>query len=156
MSGAHDLALFLHLLGVLGLVSGVVLAAVAHGRARRAVELGEIVALLRLARSGVLLAAPCALVLVAAGVWLADLDRLGWHTGWLRAAVGLFLLSAVLGAAGGRLPRRARELAEQLHASGGEPNEALDELLDGRPSRIANLASAAAMVGVLWLMVAKP
>ena len=156
MPDAHDVALFLHLLGVLGLVSGIALAAIAHARARRALDLGEIVGVLRLARSGVLLAAPCAVVVVAAGIWLAELERLGWDTGWLRAAVGLFVLSALLGAFGGRAPRLARELAELLYATGGEPTDTLDELLDDRPSRIANIASAVAMVGVLWLMVAKP
>lgn len=153
----RDLALFLHLLGVLGLTSGIVLAAVAHARARRSADIGEVVALLRLARTGVLLAAPSALVVVGAGAWLVGIaGHLDWSTGWLRAAVALFVVSLLLGGAGGRRLRHARELAERLQASGGEPTRELGELLGDRPSQIANLASAAAMAGVLWLMVAKP
>jgi uncharacterized membrane protein len=116
----------------------------------------EVAALLRLARTGVLLAAPAAVLVVGAGIWLAALAHLGWHTGWLRAAVVLFVLSAGLGAAGGRRPRRAREHADRLSAARRPADRELRRLLDDRASQLANLASVVAMLAVLWLMIAKP
>jgi uncharacterized membrane protein len=152
----HDVALFLHLLGVLTLVAGIATAAVAQAVARRASAPGEVAAILRAARVGVLLAAPGVVVVVGAGAWLVHLDGLGWGTSWLVGALGLLVLALVLGAAGGRRPRHARELAERLRDAGAEITPELRALLDDRLSALANLASAVAMLGVLWLMVAKP
>lgn len=153
---ARDVALFLHLLGVITLMAGIAIAAVAHARARREESAEAVVVLLRLARTGVLLAAPAALVVIGAGSWLVSIEHLGWDADWLRAAIAVFVVSLLLGAAGGRRPRQARELAEQLRADGRPPDEELRTLLDDRPSLLANLASAVAMLVVLWLMVAKP
>ncbi|MBB4664761.1 DUF2269 family protein [Conexibacter arvalis] len=155
-SGARDVALFLHLLGVIALLAGIAIAAVAHARARREESTEAVVVLLRLARTGVLLAAPAALLVVGAGAWLVSIQHLAWDTGWLRTAIALFVVSLVLGAAGGRRPRQARELAERLRTDGRPPNDALRALLDDRASLLANAASAIAMLVVLWLMVAKP
>jgi uncharacterized membrane protein len=152
----HDAALFLHLLGVLTLFSGVAIAAVGHRAARRSSDAGEIAAVLRLARAGVLLAAPGLIVVVGAGAWLVHLDGLGWDEPWLTKALGLLVLALVLGALGGRRLRHARELAERLRDAGEEVTPELRALLGDRLSAAANLASTVAMLGVLWLMVAKP
>lgn len=153
---SHDVALFLHLLGVLTLVAGIAVAAVAHALARRATSATEIAAILRAARTGVPLAAPGLIVVVAAGAWLVHLDGIGWDTPWLSKALGLLAIALVLGAAGGRRPRQAREQAERLRDAGHDITPELRRLLNDRWSALANLASAIAMLGVLWLMVAKP
>jgi uncharacterized membrane protein len=152
----HDVALFLHLLGVLTLVAGIATAAVAQAVARRVGAPAEVAAILRAARVGVLVAAPGVVVVVGAGAWLVHLDGLGWGTRWLVEALALLVVALVLGAVGGRRPRHARELAERLRDAGGEVTPELRALLDDRLSALANLASAVAMLGVLWLMVAKP
>jgi uncharacterized membrane protein len=152
----HDVALFLHLLGVLTLVAGIATAAVAQAVARRAGGPAEVAAILLAARVGVLLAAPGVVVVVGAGAWLVHLDGLGWGTSWLAGALGLLALALVLGAAGGRRPRHARKLAQRLRDADAEITPELRALLDDRLSALANLASAGAMLGVLWLMVAKP
>jgi uncharacterized membrane protein len=152
----RDIALFLHLLGVVGLTAGIAAAALSHALARRTHSAGEVAALLGVARAGVLLAAPSAFLLVGAGIWLVTLERVGWDASWLRSAIVLFAVSLVLGAVGGRRARRARVLARQLGADGQAPTPVLRRLLDDRPSRIANVASTLAMIAVLWLMVAKP
>jgi uncharacterized membrane protein len=152
----HDAALYLHLLGVLGLVAGVVTAGLAQVLARRATSAAEIAAILRLARAGVLVAAPGVVTVVGAGAWLVHLDGLGWDTSWLVEALGLFALALVLGAAGGRRPRRARELAERLRDDDAQPTPELRDLLGDRWSALANVLSAVALLGVLWLMVAQP
>ncbi|MGD9695033.1 MAG: DUF2269 family protein [Thermoleophilia bacterium] len=152
----HDLALFLHLLGVVAMLSGIVVAAVAHGAARRRSTAAEVAALLGAARTGVLLAGPGALVVVGSGAWLVDLLGIGYGAGWLSAALALLAAALVLGALGGRAPKRARLLAEQ-HAAARQPvSPQLRALLDDRPSRLLNHASALLMIGVLALMVFKP
>ena len=153
---AHDVALFAHLLGVLLLVSGIVVAGVGQRLARRSGTVAEIATLLRVARVGVLLAAPGALVVILAGAWLVDLDGLGWHTSWLMAALALLAISFVLGALGGRRPRHARELAERLRDAGEAVTPELVRMLADRWSALANALSGLTMLGVLWLMVAKP
>jgi uncharacterized membrane protein len=152
----HDVALFLHLLGVLALVAGIAVAAVAQAVARRASGAAEIAAILRAARAGVLLAAPGVVVVIGAGVWLVHLDGLKWDTPWLTEALALLVVALVLGAAGGRRPRLARELAERLRDAGDDVTPQLRRLLADRWSELANLAAGAAMLGVLWLMVSRP
>lgn len=153
---SRDLALFLHLLGVLTLVAGIATAGCGHRLARRADRVADIAVLLRVAPTGVLLAAPGALLLLAAGIWLIHLEHLSLDVRWLRDAIALFVLALFLGAAGGRAPRRARELAEQLRSADGDTTPQLRELLEDRVAMLANLASSAAMLSVLWLMVTKP
>ena len=152
----HDLALFLHLLGVVSMFSGIAVAALAQARARTRDDPAEVALTLGFARTGVLLAGPGVLLTLAAGGWLMSLDDLGFDTGWLATAVGLFLVSMLLGALGGRRPRLARELAERLAASGDSVTPDLRRLLDDRASLVLNIASALTMLAVLWLMVSKP
>ncbi|MCW3041506.1 MAG: hypothetical protein JWM31_3411 [Solirubrobacterales bacterium] len=152
----RELALFLHLLGVLTMVAGIAIAGVMHRLARRADRVTDVVVLLRAARTGVLLAVPGVLLLLIAGWWLIHLEHLSLDVRWLRDAIGLVVFAAIFGAAGGRTPRRARGLAEQLQATGGSVTPELRGLLDDRVAMLANVAASAALLGVLWLMVAKP
>jgi uncharacterized membrane protein len=157
MVNDYNVALFLHLLGVLLLVSGIVVAGAAHTQASRRRVPGEIAALLVLARAGVLLAAPGVLLVVGAGVWLVNLeDDIGMDTGWLQAALGLFVVAMVLGALGGQQPKRARLLAQSLEQEGGPVSVELEVLLEDRRARYLNSLSALAMLGILALMVFKP
>jgi hypothetical protein len=153
----HRFALLLHLLGVLALTSGIVVAGAAHAVARRRDSPEAIAALLGLARIGVLLAGPGALVVVGAGAWLVHLEHLSvLHTEWLRSAVGLFVVSLALGAGGGQGPKQARLLATELAQAGRPVTAELEPLLADRRARLLNPASAVAMLGVLVLMVYRP
>lgn len=153
----HDLALFLHLLGVLLFVSGIVVAGVAFEAARRRESPGEIALLLGLTRTGVLLVAAGGLLLLGSGTWLVELEEeIGYDAGWIQAAIGLFALAMALGGLAGQRPKQARKLAARL-AEGDEPaNAELRGLLDDRLSLAANYASAALVLAILALMVFKP
>ncbi len=153
----EDVALFLHLLGVLLFVSGIVVAGVAFEAARRKETAAEVALLLGLSRYGVALVGAGALLLFVCGLWLVGLeDDVGFGTAWVDAAIALFLLVIALGSLGGRRPKQARLQAAGL-AERGEPVGAeLRAVLDDPSSRAANYASAVLVLAILALMVFKP
>ncbi len=152
----HDVALFLHITGALLLAGGIVAAGVAFEAARRGEAPAEIALLLGLTRIGAAaIGAGTGLVLIC-GLWLVHLDQLSLRTGWIEAALALLVAMVVLGALGGRRPKRARRIATQLAERGEAATPELRSLLDDPPSRIANYLAAACMLAILWLMVSKP
>jgi len=154
---AHDWALFFHLLGALVLVAGVTVAGVAFEAARRRERPDEIAILLGLTRAGVLLVAIGAVTVLAFGLWLVGLeDDIDFGTAWLSAALALFVLVLVVGALGGRRPKRARLLAERLARDGEPSTPELRALLDDRLALALNYLAAVLLVAILVLMVFKP
>jgi uncharacterized membrane protein len=152
----EEVALFLHLLGALTFTAGIVVAGLAFESARRRERPEEIALLLSLSRFGVLLVASGGLLLLGFGLWLVELADVGYDAGWVQAAIGLFVLAVILGAAGGRRPKQARLIASRLADDGAPLNAELQSLLDDRPSRAANYLSAALVVAILALMAFKP
>ena len=152
----EDAALFFHLLGALLFVAGIVLAGVAFETARRRERPAEIALLLGLTRFGVLLVVPGGLLLLACGLWLVDLEGVGYGAGWIDAAIALFAVALVLGGLGGQRPKQARKLATRLANDGRPAGAELRALLDDPLSRAANYASAALVLAILALMVFKP
>jgi uncharacterized membrane protein len=148
--------LFLHILGALLFVAGIVVAGVGFEAARRREQPAEIALLLGLTRSGVALVGLGALLLLGCGLWLIGLADVGFGTGWVDAALALFVLAMLLGAIGGQRPKQARELAARLEQEGRPTGPELRALLDDSASRAANYASAALVVAILALMVFKP
>lgn len=152
----YQLALFFHLLGALLFVSGIVLAGVAFESARRRQRPADIALLLGLTRAGVALVGFGALLLLGFGLWLVHLGGFGYGSGWIDAAIVLYLVSLVLGAIGGRRPKQARRLAARLAAEDAPASTELRALLDDRLSLAINYASAVAVLAILVLMVFKP
>ena len=152
----EDFALFGHLIGVLLLVSGAVVASVAFESGRRREAPSEIALLLGLARTGALLAMLGIVIVPVFGFWLVDAADVSTGAGWLRAAFLLFIAAAVLGGIGGRAPRHARELAARLAAEGKPATPELRALLDDPRARLVNYASGALILIILVLMVWKP
>ena len=151
-----DVALFFHLLGALLFVAGIIVAGAAFEVARRRERPSEIALLLGLTRIGVVLVGIGALLLLGFGLWLVHLGHFGYGTDWVDAAIALYLLVLVLGAAGGRRPKQARRLASRLATEDTPASAELRALLDDRFSLAANYASAAAVLAILALMVFKP
>jgi hypothetical protein len=143
-----DVAVLLHLAGAIAFFSGMAVAAAAQLAGSRRTVPGEVAAALSVARTGVALVGAGFVVLVASGPWLLELTPASAGDGWVAASGALLLAAAVLGAVGGRAPKRARLLAEA-----GEDSRAL---LRDRRSLAANAAAAAAMVAILVLMVWQP
>jgi uncharacterized membrane protein len=124
--------------------------------ARRREDPAEIALLLGLARVGVLLVLAGATLVLAFGLWLVDIEGIGYDAGWVGGALALYVVALVLGAIGGRAPRQARLLAARLGAEGRPAEPQLRALLDDRLAAAANYASAAAVLAILVLMVFKP
>ncbi len=153
-----DLALFFHLLGALLFVAGMVLAGVAFEAARRRAQAADVALLLGLTRIGVLLVAVGGILLPAFGLWLVRLGHFGYRSGWVVAALALYIAALVLGGLGGRRPRQARILATRLASEerAAPATAELRALLDDRVSRATNYASALIVLAILVLMVFKP
>lgn len=152
-----NVAVFLHIAGVLLFVSGVFIAGIGFESARRREQPIEIALLLGLTRWGVAMVATGGLLLLGCGLWLVGLeDDVGFGTGWVDAALALFVAAMLLGGLAGQRPKRARKLATRLAEEGKEASSELRALLDDSLSRAANYISAALILAILALMVFKP
>jgi uncharacterized membrane protein len=151
-----DWALFFHLIGAFLFVGGVIVAGVAFEAARLRRRPEEIALLLGLTRVGVLLVALGAVLALAFGLWLVDLEDVGYGTGWIVAALALLVVTAAVGAVGGQQPKRARKLATALARDGAEESTELRALLDDRTARALNYLAAALTLAIVALMVFKP
>lgn len=152
----EDVVLFGHLLGVLAFVAGIVVAGVAFEAARRRDRASEIALLLGLTRSGAMLVGLGGLLLFVCGMWLVGLEEIGFGTGWVSAAIAIFVVAVLLGGLGGQRPKQARVLAARLAQEGGGVSSELRALLDDSRSRAANYGSSLLILVVLALMVFKP
>jgi uncharacterized membrane protein len=152
----YRVALFFHLLGALLFFSGITVAGLASEVARRRERASDVAVLLSISRLGVLLVAVGGLLLPIFGLWLVHLGHWGYGTGWVDWAIGLYVLAMLLGAVGGRRPKRARLCATALAARGEPVNGELASLLEDRVSRAVNYASLLLVLAILVLMVFKP
>ena len=151
-----EIALFFHILGAFLFVAGIVVAGVVFESARRREQPGEIALLLGLARWGVLLVLLGATLALAFGLWLVHIEGFGYGAGWIQWAITLYVISLLLGGIGGRRPKQARRLAQQLRDEGSPATPELRALLDDRIADAANYLSALAVLAILVLMVFKP
>lgn len=153
---AENWALFFHLLGAFLFVAGVIVAGVAFEAARRRHRPDEIALLLALTRTGVLLVALGALLVLPFGLWLVHLEHVGYGTGWVDAALALFVATSVLGGIAGRRPKRARRTAARLAGEAAPESPELRALLDDRVSLALNYVAALLVIAIVVLMVFKP
>jgi len=131
VADAETWALFFHLLGAFLLFAGAIVAGAAFEAA------------------GALLVLPF-------GLWLVHLEGIGFGTGWIDAALALFVLSFLAGAVAGQRPKQARLLAERLSRESDAESRDLRTLLDDRPSRALTNLSALLIVAIVALIVFKP
>jgi uncharacterized membrane protein len=151
----YNIALFIHLLGALMFVAGIVVAGCAFEAARRRERPAEVALLLGLTRVGVLLVAVGGLLLPIFGLWMVRLGNWGYGSGWIDWALSLYVVALLLGGLGGQRPKQARRLASRLAADGQPVSDELRALLDDRVSRAENYASLLLVLAILALMVFK-
>jgi uncharacterized membrane protein len=154
----RELALLVHLVGVVFLFSGMSIAGVLHSAARRQERPSKVALLLGLSRVGVLFVAAGGVFVLVGGFWLLG-ESDGFYSlgdGWILGGLILLLAAFVLGWLGGQQPKRARLLAEQLAREGDAPNVELGSLLDDPRSSALNYAAAGAIFLAFVLMIWKP
>ena len=153
---AYHWLLFFHLIGAFLFVAGAAVAGTLQIGALTRERPSEILTLLRLTRVGVLLVVAGAVLTLGFGMALASHLGYGMTPAWIRAALGLWLASVGLGAAGGRTARLARYRAEELAAVGDEPDDELRALVAHRPSIVLSWLSGGLLLVILVLMVWRP
>ena len=153
---AYHWLLFFHLLGAFCFFAGAAVAGTLQIGAMKREKPSEILTLLRLTRVGVLIVVVGAVLTIVFGVALASHLGYGLTPAWIRAALGLWIASIVLGALGGRTARHARYRAEELAAAGDRPDEELRALVRHRPSLLLSYASSVLLLAILVLMVWRP
>jgi uncharacterized membrane protein len=154
----RDLALLVHLVGVVFLFSGMSIAGVLHTAARRQDRPSQVALLLGPTRVGVLFVAAGGALVLVGGFWLIE-ESDGFYSlgdGWILAGLLLLVAAFILGWLGGQQPKRARVLAEQLAREGDAPSAELRELLDDRAASALNYAAAAAIFLAFVLMIWRP
>lgn len=152
----YQIALLLHLTGVIVYFCGLAVAAMSFAAAGRRKSPREIAAILSLARAAVVLVGVGLVVLVAFGAWLVDLAGHDLGETWLTASFALLAASLVLGGAGGQRPKQARKLAATLAVGPDEMTPELRRLLHERLALALNVLAGALSVAVLVLMVWRP
>jgi uncharacterized membrane protein len=154
----HDLALLVHLMGVVFLFSGMSIAGVLHTAARRQERPSQVALLLGLTRVGVRFVAAGGVFVLVGGFWLIG-ESDGFYSlgdGWILTGLVLLLGAFVLGWLGGQQPKRVRMLAEQLARDGDSPSVELRELLGDPRASVLNYAAAGAIFLAFVLMIWKP
>jgi uncharacterized membrane protein len=153
LTAVAEIALFLHLVGALLFVAGIIVAGVAHSAARRRNHASEVAMLLGVAHMGAILVGVGAVLVLAFGLWLVELRGFSFSDAWVAGALTLFALALVLGALGGRRPRQARLLASRLARNDDTVGRELRRLLEDRGSAATNYAAVLAVLAILALMV---
>ncbi len=148
--------LMLHVTAAFFFVGGSVAAGVLNVLAIRAERPSEAAVLLRLVRRTLPVIGLGVAGTLAFGIWLWS--EVGYRLGsaWIWASLALWVVANALGGRGGRHQERARELAEELAASGDASSDELRALLrDPKGNAMSWLAGIATLL-ILVLMIWKP
>lgn len=154
----YEVALFLHLLGVVMLAGGSAATTVLGIAASRTNETRLIDRYLHLSQvSERTLIIPGSIGLLAAGLWLVSETGYGYGDGWLIGAYVLFALAMgigmfALGPHGSRVGAQAKELV----AAGTERSDELQRAAAAPAMALLAMTENVLIVVFLWLMVAKP
>jgi uncharacterized membrane protein len=154
----YEWLLFLHVTGAFLFLGANVVGIVLNVATQLRDRPSEIVFLFRcLSYAVVGIAAVLGLLLVLGfGLWLVDEAGYGYGDGWIVAALILFVLSNVLGGAGGQRAKPVRALAERLAAEGDAPSAELTSMVRDPVLMLLNYGAGLLAFAVLALMIWKP
>ena len=151
-----DWLLMFHIASAFLLVGGSTMAGICNWLATRAERPSEAAFLLRMIK----LSLPFIFAGVAGtlvfGIWLWHELGFGIGTGWIWAALVLWVITNALGGAGGKHQEKARELAERLAAAGDTTSDELRAILRDPKGQALSWGAGVATVAILVLMVWKP
>jgi uncharacterized membrane protein len=154
--GKYEWLLFLHMTGAFIFLGAAVATLALNSAVLRREKPSEIALLLRLVSLIIPAFAVGLVLLLVFGLWLVHDAGYGYGDGWIVAALILFVLSNVLGIAGGERAKPARTLAERLAAEGDQPSAELKAHVRDPVALALDYSAALFGFAVLVLMIWKP
>lgn len=155
----YDVALFVHLLGVVMLVGAVTTTIVASLRAQTAATVGEVRSLTAVTKKIDVVIGPAMLLILAPGLYMVskhgDDGSIRWSSGWVDVAIVVFLVMSVLGPTveSGHAKKLLR--TAEGYADGPVPAD-LDALRREPLATYVSLFGASQIIAFLFLMTNKP
>jgi len=155
----YDVALFVHLLGVVLLVAAVSTTLVATLRAQRAATVGEVATLTAVTKKIDLAIGPATLLILASALYMiargGDDGGIHWTSGWVDVSLVIFLLMSILGPTveAGHAKRLLRLAAES--PDGPVPTE-LDAARRAPAGIYVSFFGTSQILAFLYLMTNKP
>ena len=155
----YDVALFLHLVGVVLLVGSVSTTLVATLRVQRAVSVAEVVTLTAVTKKVDVVIGPGLLLILGSALYMLSEHggdgRIPWTAGWVVVAFGVFIVMTVLGPTieaghAKRVLRLATELPD------GPVPPALDAARRAPIGTYVAFFGTAEIIATLFLMAVKP
>lgn len=155
----YEVALFLHLVGVVLLVGAVATTLVATLRVQRAASVAEVVTLTAVTKKVDVVIGPGLLLILGSALYMVSEHggdgRIPWTAGWVVVAFGVFVVMSVLGPTieaghAKRILRMATELPD------GPVPPALDDARRAPIGTYVAFFGAAEIIATLFLMAAKP
>jgi len=154
---AASIGLFLHIVAAFWLVAGAFGNTVVRAQAKRATDLRERVAVMKVgARLATIFAIPGGIVAGLLGFWLVTARGWGFHPGWVKASavIYLFMLATGLGYISPKM--RALVRAGEASVAAGGPTAEFQRLAANKlPAILADVNSLGIIVLTL-LMTLKP
>jgi uncharacterized membrane protein len=148
--------LMLHITAAFCLVGGSTAAGILNALAIRSERPSEAALLLRLIRYTLPLIFAGVLGTLLFGLWLWHDLGFGFGTGWIWAALVLWVVASALGGRGGRHQEQVREAAEREAAAGDTMSGELRARIRDPKALAVNYAAGAATIAVLVVMIWKP
>jgi uncharacterized membrane protein len=148
--------LMLHITAAFLLVGGSTTAGILNAMAIRSEKPSEAAFLLKLIRYALPLIFAGVLGTLVFGLWLWHELGFGFGTGWIWAALVLWVIASALGGRGGRHQEQVREAAEREASAGDTMSGELRARLRDPKALAVNYAAGAATIAVLVIMVWKP
>lgn len=155
----YNVALFLHVVGVVTLVSGLALSLIGMARAQRATDVRALRAALGLSPLTERLIPPALALILLPGLYMASRHGgdggIRWSSGWLDVAMGLFVVMAALGpTVEGRRIGALRLAAEE--APDGPLTAEIDAARRDPVLTHVGTLGACSIIAFLFLMTTKP
>jgi uncharacterized membrane protein len=146
----------LHIAAAFCLVGGSTAAGILNALAIRSERPSEAALLLRLIRYTLPLIFAGVLGTLLFGLWLWHDLGFGFGTGWIWAALVLWVVASALGGRGGRHQEQVREAAEREAAAGDTMSGELRARIRDPKALAVNYAAGVATLAVLVVMIWKP
>ena len=148
----YSIAVFLHIVGALGIFAAIGLEWAGLSNLRRASDTAQVREWFRLLAAPRTVAGPSGLLVLVSGIYLSA-TRWG-PQGWILVALGGMVLIAVVGGAVGG--RRAAAIARALPAEAGPVPPTLRQRLDDPALTLSLRARTALLLGIVFLMTVRP